>query len=81
MRPDQMPRQPSEPEATECEAMMTNAELADAIAYAFQCCDKGYTGGYQTSTTEAGKTMLAHLKELTAVQARRAALFTVPPNT
>ena len=53
---------------------MTNDELAAAIAYAFQCCDQKYVGGYSTSTTEPGKVMLSHLKELLAVQLDRAKL-------
>lgn len=57
---------------------MTNAELSDAIKYAFDCAQNGRTiGANSTKSTEA---MLAHLKELTAIQARRAALFVVPPN-
>ena len=56
--------------------MMTNDELAAAIAYAFERCDQKYVGGYSTNTTEAGKVMLEHLKELLAVQRVRAGTVT-----
>lgn len=56
--------------------MMTNAELADAIAYTFDRCDQRYVGGYTTSNTEPGKVMLEHLKELLAVQKMRAVMVT-----
>lgn len=59
-------------------AMMTNDELAAAIAYAFDRCDQRYVGGYSTSTTEPGKAMLEHLKELLAVQRARAGMVTTP---
>lgn len=55
-------------------AMMTNDELASAIAYAFDKCNQKYIGGYMTGDTELGKTMLEHLKELLAVQRARAGL-------
>lgn len=57
-------------------AMMTNDELASAIAYAFDRCDQRYVGGYTTSNTEPGKVMLEHLKELLAVQRARAGMVT-----
>jgi hypothetical protein len=56
---------------------MSNEELAAAIEYAFQCCDQKYVGGYNTSTTEPGKVMLEHLKELTKIQRMRAGLVDV----
>lgn len=56
--------------------MMTNDELACAIAYAFDKCDRPYVGGYTTSNTEPGKVMLEHLKELLAVQRARAGMVT-----
>ena len=43
---------------------LTNKELADAIAYAFDCCNLSYIGGYTTSETAPGKTMLEHLNKL-----------------
>ncbi len=53
--------------------VMTNDELSAAIGYAFQCCDRTYVGGYTTGTAEEpGKVMLAHMKELLAVQLERA---------
>jgi len=55
--------------------MMTNKELADAIEYAFNRCDQRYVGGYTTSNTEPGKMMLAHLKELLAIQCERAGML------
>jgi hypothetical protein len=55
--------------------VMSNEELAAAIAYAFKCCDQPYVGGYNTSTTESGKVMLNHLKTLTEIQRTRAAVF------
>lgn len=81
MRPDQMPRQPEDPEQEQPDVVMTNVELADAIAFAFESCGRPYICGSPSPGTEPGKVMLAHLKELTAIQARRAALFVVPPNT
>lgn len=78
MRPDQMPRQPDEAEQEQPDVVMTNAELSAAIKYAFDCAQNGCTIG--ASSTQSTETMLAHLKELTAIQARRAALFVVPPN-
>ncbi len=55
---------------------MTNAELAEAIAYAFERCDQRYVGGYSTSTTEPVKVMLEDLMELLAVQRARAGMVT-----
>ena len=55
---------------------MTNDELAAAIAYAFERCNQTYVGGYCTSTTEAGKVMLEHLKKLLTVQRVRAGMVT-----
>ena len=55
--------------------VMTNAELAEAIAYAFQCCDQKYVGGYETSQTNVGEEMLSHLKELLALQRARAGMI------
>lgn len=78
MRPDQMPRQPEDPKEEQSDVVMTNAELAEAIKYAFDCAQSGCTIG--KNSTASTETMLAHLKELTALQARRAALFVVPPN-
>ena len=51
---------------------VSNEELADAIAYAFDRCSQNYVGGYTTSNTETGKVMLEHLKELLTIQRARA---------
>jgi hypothetical protein len=71
-----MPRQPEDPKEEQSDVVMTNAELAEAIKYAFDCAQSGCTIG--KNSTASTETMLAHLKELTALQARRAALFVVP---
>lgn len=57
-------------------AMMTNTEIASAIAYAFDRCDQRLVGGYTTSNTEPGKAMLEHLKKLLAIQYDRARMVT-----
>lgn len=51
---------------------MSNTELSEAIRYAWDRCEQRYVGGYDTRTTEAGKVMLVHLKDLLAVQKARA---------
>ena len=57
---------------------ISNDELAAAIAYAFERCDQKYVGGYNTSTTDAGKAMLDHLKKLLAIQSSRAGFIKTP---
>lgn len=51
---------------------MTNDELAEAIAYAFNCCDKTYIGGEITRNSEVGKMMLVQLRLLLELQVVRA---------
>ena len=60
---------------------VSNDELASAIAYAFERCDKSYIGGDATSTTEAGKAMLEHLKKLLDIQSARAGFIETPNAT
>jgi len=62
----------------DCKFYFSNDELAAAIAYAFQCCDQKYVGGYNTSTTEPGKVMLDHLKALLTAQKIRAGMIETP---
>ena len=52
---------------------MTNEELKDAIAYAYECA-QSYNGnsGYYSEQRDAQKLMLSHLKELCMVQLERA---------
>ena len=60
--------------------MMTNQELSEAIAYAFERSGTETFGGYARGS-EASKEMLAHLKELLAIQRTRAAFVqTETPN-
>ena len=61
-----------------CLFYFSNDELAAAIAYAFQCCDQKYVGGYNTGTTEPGKAMLEHLKALLTAQKIRAGMIETP---
>lgn len=51
---------------------LSNRELADAIEYAFKCCDQRYVGGTETPKTKPGEEMLAHLRALLEVQRNRA---------
>lgn len=62
----------------DCKFYFSNDELAAAIAYAFQCCDQKYVGGYNTGTTEPGKAMLEHLKALLTAQKIRAGMIETP---
>ena len=62
----------------DCKFYFSNGELAAAIAYAFQCCDQKYVGGYGTSTTEPGKAMLEHLKALLTAQKIRVGMIETP---
>ena len=62
----------------DCKFYFSNDELAAAIAYAFQCCDQKYVGGYTTGTTEPGKAMLEHLKALLTAQKIRAGMIETP---
>jgi hypothetical protein len=59
--------------------LLTNAELADAIKYAFDCCVVPYSNGYSIRDSEGRTTMLAHLKELTTAQAERARMLMIDP--
>lgn len=52
---------------------MSNSELAAAIHYAFQSCDRVLVGGYiNDSGTKGAKVMLEHLEKLLAIQVERA---------
>lgn len=59
---------------------LTNDELAEAIAFAFERCEQKYVGGNYTLNTEPGKAMLEHLKGLLACQLKRANTLELPPN-
>lgn len=58
--------------------MMTNAELATAIAYAFENSHTPYSGGYDTSGDARTKLMQAHLQILLDLQAQRTSLNCFP---
>jgi hypothetical protein len=51
---------------------LSHQELYDAIAWAYEKAVVAYTNGEATPRTEVGKVLLAHLKDLLAVQLDRA---------
>lgn len=79
MLPNNIMPTEQDPEPGVNTAMMTNSELAEAIAFAFECTQRESPTGWPRET-DGNKVMLAHLTELTAIQAQRAALFIVSPN-
>lgn len=58
---------------------MTNEELAQAIAYAFERCEQPYIGTEIAGKTELGKIMLEHLQTLLSIQRDRAKEHPAPP--
>ena len=57
--------------------MMSNAELAEAIAVTYAACNQEDIRA--TYDTEQKKLMVAHLKALLSVQRMRAEMVSIPP--
>lgn len=54
--------------------ILSNAELAEAITFAYERCSEPYTGCYTTSNTFTGKLIRDHLERLLKIQCARASL-------